>query len=284
MICKIAIAINILWLNKRLKTALIGEQTIRNTISKIRVSFNPDMIFDYLLNQLLTVFNANRVMHLNHNKDNDIYVQNEASKDYRLEPLNNQILFLSDDFDNLLASNGPEIVIANDVNEGLKPELRSFLRSKGIQAFIIYPVYMKLAVEDKSIGIIMMSFSSPRKLSSDEMDLLVLIVDTVSIVYLETLQRQKIEEIRKTFTATLAHDLRSPINAEQKALEAILARKLGTSLDNLSEYLNDIYNTNNDLLGIVNNLLDIYQYESGKSELKLESNDINDILDSVIRT
>jgi len=39
-------------------------------------------------------------------------------------------------------------------------------------------------------------------------------------------------------------------NAEQKALESILARKLGTSLDDLSEYLNYIYNTNNDLLGI----------------------------------
>ncbi|OGI28890.1 MAG: hypothetical protein A2287_11210 [Candidatus Melainabacteria bacterium RIFOXYA12_FULL_32_12] len=284
MIGKIAVAINILWLNKRLKTALIGEQSIRNTITKIRISFNPDVIFDYLLNQLLIVLNASRVMHLNYNKDNSIYVQNEASKDNRLEPLNNQVLFLSDDFDNMLANKGPEIVIVNDVNQELKPELSSFLRSKGIQAFVIYPVYMKLAVEDKSVGIIMMSFSSPRKLSSDEMDLLVLIVDTVSIVYLETLQRQKIEEIRKTFTATLAHDLRSPILGEQKALEAILARRLGTSLDDLSEYLNDIYNTNNDLLGIVNNLLDIYQYESGKSELKLESNDIKDIVDSVMRT
>ena len=65
---------------------------------------------------------------------------------------------------------------------------------------------MKLSVEDKSLGIIMMSFSSPKKLSLDEMDLLVLIIDTVAIVYMETLQRQKIEEIRKTFTATLAHD------------------------------------------------------------------------------
>ena len=283
MIGKIAIAINILWLNKRVKTALIGEQTIRNTTTKIRTSFIPDVIFDYLLNQLLIVLNADRVMHLNHNKDNNIYVQSESSKDSRRESLNNQVLFLSDDFDNLLASKGPEVIIIDDVKEGLKPELSDFLKSKGIQAFVIYPVYMKLAVEEKSLGIIMMSFSSPRKLSSDEIDLLVLIVDTVSIVYLETLQRQKIEEIRKTFTATLAHDLRSPILGEQKAIELILSRKPETPVGDFSEYLNGIYNTNDDLLRIVNNLLNIYQYESGKSELKLEANNVKDMLDPVIR-
>ena len=203
MIGKIAIVINVLWLNKKLKTSLIGEQTIRNTITKIRTSFIPNVIFDYLLDQLLIVFNADRVMHLNHNKDNNIYVQNEADKNNRIESLNNQVLFLTDDFDNLLANKGPEVVIINDINEGLKPELSSFLKNKGIQAFVIYPVYIKLAVADKSLGIIMLSYSAPRKLSSDEMDLLVLIVDAIAIVYLEVLQRQKIEEIRKTFTATL---------------------------------------------------------------------------------
>jgi len=284
MIGKISIAINILWLNKRVKTALIGEQAIRNTITEIRTSFIPDVIFHYLLNQLLIVFNASRVMHLNHNKDNNIYVKSETSKDNRLESLNNQVIFLSDDFDNLLASKGPEIIIINDVNEGLKPELCSFLKSKGILSFVIYPVYMKLAVEDKSLGIIMMSFSSPRKLSSDEMDLLVLIVDTVSIVYLETIQRQKIEEIRKTFTATLAHDLRSPILGEQKALEVILSSNPELPLKNYTEYFKGIYDTNDDLLRIVNNLLEIYQYESGKSELKLEANNVKDIINSVVRT
>jgi len=283
MITKISMVINILWINKRSKTALIGEQAIRNTVTKIRVSFNPNLILNYLLNQLITVFNANRVLHLNYNNDANIYVQNEAVKDIRLEPLTNQVLFLANDFDNLLATKGPEIIIANDI-EVLKPELSSFLKSKGIQSFIIYPVYMKLAVEDKSLGTIMMSFPSPRKLSSDEMDLLVLIVDAVAIVYLETLQRQKIEEIRKTFTATLAHDLRSPIMGEQKALEVMLSKKPETPIGDFTEYLNGIYSTNDDLLKIVNNLLEIYQYESGKSKLKLEANNINDMLNSVIHT
>lgn len=284
MIRKVAVAINILWLNKRLKTALIGEQTIRDTITKIRTSFNPDLIFDYLLNQLLTIFNADRAIHLNFNIENNIYVQNEAIKNNQLENLKDQVLFNSDDFDNILVNKGPEIVVINDVNERLKPEIRDFLINKGIKAFVIYPVYIKLAVEDKSLGIIMISFSAPRKLSSDEMDLLVLIVDAVSIVYLETLQRQRVEELRKTFTTTLVHDLRSPILGEQKALEVILSKKFGTSLDNFSEYLSGIYNTNDDLLKIVNNLLEVYQHEAGKAELQLEANNIKDIIDHVVKT
>lgn len=284
MISKISIAINILWLNKKVNTALTGEQTIRNTITKIRTSFIPDAIFDYLLNQLLIIFNANTVMHLNINNDNNIYVQKEVSKNNGSGSLYNRIIFSSEDFDNLLAIKGPEVVIIDDVNEGLRPELRGDLKSKGIQSFVIYPVYMKLNVEDKSLGIIMMSFSSPRKLSSDEIDLFVLIVDTVSIVYLETIQRKRSEEIRKTFTATLAHDLRSPIMGEQKALEVMLSKNPETPISDFSEYLKGIYDTNDDLLKIVNNLLEIYQFESGKSELKLETNNIKEIIESVART
>lgn len=283
MINKIAIAINILWLNKRVKTALIGEQTIRETITKIRTSFIPDRIFEYLLGQLLIVFNANRTMHLNYNDDNNVYVQNEATNN-QFESLKDQVIFNADDFNNILTTKAPELIVVNDVNERLKPEIKNFLINKGIKAFVIYPVYIKLAVEDKSLGIIMISFSAPRKLSSDEMDLLILIVDAVAIVYLETLQRQKIEEIRKTFTATLAHDLRSPILGEQKALEVILAANPETPLKKYSEFFKGIYDTNDDLLKIVNNLLEIYQYESGKSELKLEANNVKDIIDSVVRT
>ena len=50
------------------------------------------------------------------------------------------------------------------------------------------------------------------------------------------------------------------------------------------EYLNGIYDTNDDLLRIINNLLEIYQYESGKSELKLEENNLKDMINSVVRT
>ena len=120
--------------------------------------------------------------------------------------------------------------------------------------------------------------------TSNEIDKLKLIVDTTNLVYQEIMQRKESEELKKTFLATLTHDLRSPLNAEQKALEAILSNKLGTSLDNFCEYLKDIYTTNEELLRIVNNILSVYHYESGKVELILEFADIKSIINSSVRS
>lgn len=96
-----------------------------------------------------------------------------------------------------------------------------------------------------------------------------------------TLKQEQIEDLNKqrdAFIATLVHDLRSPIFAEQKALEAILSKKLGISFENYSEYLEDIYQTNDNLLRIINNLLRVYHYESGQFELNFELVNIKQVI------
>ena len=130
----------------------------------------------------------------------------------------------------------------------------------------------------------MLCSSIPRKWTSDEIDSFKLIVDTTTLVYFEIKQRREAEEQRKTFLATLTHDMRSPIIGEQKALEAILSKRLGTSLENYSKFLEDIYMTNDELLRIVENILMSYHYESGRSELKLEQQDIKDIICDAARS
>lgn len=107
--------------------------------------------------------------------------------------------------------------------------------------------------------------------------------------YTEELKKRQMEiqeliKSRDSFIATLTHDLRSPINAEQKALEAIISKKLGSDLVNFIEYLEDIYKTNEELLRIVNNLLTVYHYESGQIKLNIESVNIGELINDSIRT
>lgn len=90
--------------------------------------------------------------------------------------------------------------------------------------------------------------------------------------------RKEIEEQRRTFLSTLTHDLRSPLIAEQKAIEAILSGNIGQSLNDFSEYLQDMHKTNENLLAIVNNLLIADYYETETIELELESHNIKDIV------
>lgn len=90
-------------------------------------------------------------------------------------------------------------------------------------------------------------------------------------------------EDKKRFFANLIHDMRSPLLAEQKTLEVILSGKLGTSLSDFSEYLNDIYKTNEELLHIINSILSSYHYESGKIELTLDNINISELIDTSIK-
>jgi len=145
---------------------------------------------------------------------------------------------------------------------------------------------MKLSEEKKEqiIGTTMICSPIPRIWTSDETDFFKLIVEAVSVIFLEIRQREETEKIRKTFLATLTHDLRSPLNAEQKALEAILAGKFGTSLDNFSEYLNDMYSTNEELLRLVNNILSVYHYESGNCVLNSEPADIKELIEIAVKS
>ncbi|MDD3014046.1 MAG: HAMP domain-containing sensor histidine kinase, partial [Candidatus Gastranaerophilales bacterium] len=62
----------------------------------------------------------------------------------------------------------------------------------------------------------------------------------------------------------------------------ILSKKFGTSLESFSEFLQDIYRTNEELLRIVNNILSVYHYESGKFELKIESANVNDMINDSV--
>ena len=82
----------------------------------------------------------------------------------------------------------------------------------------------------------------------------------------------------RIFLATLIHvDMKSPIIAEQKALEAIISKKLGTSLKNFLNILK-IYTKQIRSCCVLCNILSIYHYDQGKFELNLEERNISDII------
>lgn len=94
---------------------------------------------------------------------------------------------------------------------------------------------------------------------------------TFVIVLRDITEFKEISKMRSDFIATLSHDLRVPILAEantlkfmQKGLFDPLSEKQETAVENL-------LNSNNDLLNQVNCLLDTYKYESTNIELHKES-------------
>jgi signal transduction histidine kinase len=69
--------------------------------------------------------------------------------------------------------------------------------------------------------------------------------------------------LKTTFVSTLTHDLRTPLFAQKRVLEALEKRKHQYDPD-LQEMLQVIQQGNQQLLDMVNKILEAYQYEAGR--------------------
>jgi len=73
--------------------------------------------------------------------------------------------------------------------------------------------------------------------------------------------------LRDDFIATLTHDLRTPLLASIQTLKFFLDGSLGELEDRQKVLLSTMQKSNEDLLGLVNALLEVYKYEAGKLSL-----------------
>lgn len=91
-------------------------------------------------------------------------------------------------------------------------------------------------------------------------------INYVGVVRNVSLQKE-MERLRDDFIATLTHDLRTPLLAAIQTLQFFLDGTLGEMGDKQKTLLDTMKKSNEDMLGLVNALLEVYKYESGKLNL-----------------
>ncbi len=79
--------------------------------------------------------------------------------------------------------------------------------------------------------------------------------------------QKETERLRDDFIATLTHDLRTPLLAAIQTLKFFLDGSLGDLDEKQKVLLSTMLQSNEDLLGLVNALLEVYRFDSGKLEL-----------------
>ena len=79
--------------------------------------------------------------------------------------------------------------------------------------------------------------------------------------------QKETERLRDDFIATLTHDLRTPLLAAIQTLKFFLEGALGELSEQQKVLLTTMLGSNEDLLGLVNALLEVYRFDSGKLEL-----------------
>ncbi len=93
----------------------------------------------------------------------------------------------------------------------------------------------------------------------------------------------EMDKLRDDFIATLTHDLRTPLLAAIQTLQFFLDGTLGELGEKQTVLLDTMKKSNEDMLGLVNALLEVYKYESGQLNLYKENFKIKDIIDNCIR-
>lgn len=92
--------------------------------------------------------------------------------------------------------------------------------------------------------------------------------DTSYVGVIRDVSKQKeTERLRDDFIATLTHDLRTPLLAAIQTLKFFLDGSLGPVEEKQEVLLSTMLQSNEDLLGLVNALLEVYRFESGKLSL-----------------
>lgn len=92
----------------------------------------------------------------------------------------------------------------------------------------------------------------------------------------------KLQKLKDTFIATLTHDLKVPIVAEEKVLNLLLNGGLGDTSCAQKEALQNMISNNKDMLSLVNTLLDVYKIEDGVFQINKNRVDINSMLEEVV--
>jgi diguanylate cyclase (GGDEF)-like protein/PAS domain S-box-containing protein len=92
---------------------------------------------------------------------------------------------------------------------------------------------------------------------------------------------ERSNNLKNQFIATMSHELRTPLNSILGFSELLLDEVFGTLTDKQKRYINNIYNSGNHLLQLINNILDIAKIESGKMELHYETFSLKQALSEV---
>lgn len=94
-------------------------------------------------------------------------------------------------------------------------------------------------------------------------------------------EQKKADRLRDDFIATLTHDLRTPLLAAIQTLKFFLDGSLGAITDRQTLLLSTMLKSNEDLLGLVNALLEVFRYDADKLVLQKTNFVFNELVRQV---
>lgn len=101
------------------------------------------------------------------------------------------------------------------------------------------------------------------------------------------IELEQASKLKSEFLANMSHELRTPLNSIIGFAEILSDQPFGPAHPKQQKYMNNIHNSGQHLLQLINDILDLSKIESGKLELNYHEFAVTDILEetrSTIRT
>ncbi len=99
---------------------------------------------------------------------------------------------------------------------------------------------------------------------------------------LKNKQLLEADKMKSEFLATMSHELRTPLNAIIGFSEILRDGLLGALEDKQKNYVNDIFESGQHLLSLINDVLDLSKIEAGRMELEPELTDVQLLLQNCL--
>lgn len=96
-------------------------------------------------------------------------------------------------------------------------------------------------------------------------------------------EQRKMARQREDFVSRLTHDLRTPLVAADRMLHLFHQELFCAISPDMKQAIFAMIRSNQNLLEMVNNLLEVYRFEAGKKNLQLESCNLRQIVEEIVQ-
>ncbi|MBU1118351.1 cell wall metabolism sensor histidine kinase WalK [Patescibacteria group bacterium] len=103
------------------------------------------------------------------------------------------------------------------------------------------------------------------------------------VVFRDATKEREIDKMKSGFVSIASHQLRTPLTAIKWLLEMIMDKSVGTLNEEQEDYITQAFDSNERLIGLVNDLLKVSRLEEQRVKVKPQLVHIEDILDNIVK-
>jgi len=290
--------------NKYFFSSLYDSSEVIATLSeKLRSTLEAEKIYEYIYQTLSNAFHIKAFGLLTHNEENKSFFA-QYNKGFYID---SQIFLKDDQLDKIFIKQN-KIIVTEEVKR-----LGSFEKNQIIDLLLKLKVEIlaPLNVKNKTIGLIALGPKESGDMYNEE-DLKVLEVVGAqaaialenALLYKETknfsvklekevekatrdlrkanTQLKKLDAAKSEFISIASHQLRTPLTVIKGYISMMLEGNFGALTKLETESLEKVFTSNERLIQLVENLLNISRIESGRLQFDFHEVDLNEMAESVI--